>query len=220
MISIASLQFLIKLKSNNNKPWFDEHRKEYETLKKELITIGGDIIKEIGKFDASLLNIQPKDCIFRINRDIRFSKDKSPYKTNVGAYFSGRGKKDGVGGYYIHIEPGGKSFIGGGMYGPTPEQLKAIRQELDYNFNDFTKIVNAKAFKKSFNKLEGEKLVNPPKGYEANNPAAELLKHKSLYVSSAFTDNQVTDKTFAKEIAKQAKIMYPFLQFFTTAIAN
>jgi len=219
MISKNTLQFLQNLKSNNNKEWFDKNRNDYEQAKIELKDLCTNIISEVSKFDSGLIGLEPKNCIFRINRDIRFSKDKSPYKTNMGAYFSKHGKNNGVGGYYFHIEPG-KSFIGGGVYGCMPDQLKSIRQEIDYNFNDFKRIISASAFKKMYPKLEGEKLKNAPKGYDENNPAVDFLKHKNLYVSNMFTDEELMDKNFYKTFAAKAKVLHPLLQFFDTAIST
>ena len=219
MISKNTLQFLQKLKSNNNKEWFDKNRNDYEQAKTELKELCTNIISEVSKFDSGLLGLEPKNCVFRINRDIRFSKDKSPYKTNMGAYFSKHGKNNGVGGYYFHIEPG-NSFIGGGVYGCMPDQLKSIRQEIDYNLSDFKKIISASAFKKMYPNLEGEKLKNAPKGYDENNPAVEFLKHKNLYVSNMFTDDELMGKNFYKTFAAKAKVLHPFLQFFDTAIST
>jgi uncharacterized protein (TIGR02453 family) len=217
MISLHTIQFLQQLKLNNNKDWFDKNRNQYEQAKTELKELSKNIIAEVGKFDTSIVSLEPKNCMFRINRDIRFSKDKSPYKTNMGAYFSKYGKNNGVGGYYFHIEPN-KSFIGGGVYNAMPDQLKAIRQEIDYNFNDLKKIISSTSFKKIFAELQGEKLKNAPKGYDESNAAIELLKHKNLYVSHSFSDAELMDKNFHKTFASKAKVLYPFLQFFDTAI--
>jgi uncharacterized protein (TIGR02453 family) len=217
MISKNTFQFLLQLKLNNNKDWFDKNRNQYEQAKSELKEVSKNIITELGKFDAGIIGLEPKNCIFRINRDIRFSKDKSPYKTNMGAYFSKYGKTNGVGGYYFHIEPG-KSFIGGGVYGVMPDQLKAIRQEIDYNYNDLKKIISATNFKKLYPELQGEKLKNAPKGYDESNAAIELLKHKNLYVSHQFSDDELMDKNFYKTYSTKAKTLHPFLQFFDAAI--
>jgi uncharacterized protein (TIGR02453 family) len=216
MISSASLKFLQALKSNNNKPWFDEHRHEYEILKKEMSALCQNAINEISKFDKSIISLEPKDCTFRINRDVRFSKDKSPYKTNVGAYMAKGGKKSQFSGYYIHIESG-KSMLAGGLWMPEAPKLKTARQEIDYNFTDFKKIISNKNFEKYFGKVSGDKLVNAPKGYDDSNPALEYLKHKSWVVTHQFTDKEVLDKNFPKTIAQGAKLMFPFLQFFNQA---
>ena len=216
MISANSFKFLKALKTNNNKPWFDEHRAEYEILKKEMSNLCQQAMDEISKFDNSIIGLQPKDCTFRINRDVRFSKDKSPYKTNVGAYLAKGGKKSDYCGYYLHIEAG-KSMLAGGLWMPDAPKLKTARQEIDYNFADFKKIISDKKFTNYFGKIGGEKLVNAPKGYDDNNPAIDLLKHKSWVVSHSFTDKEVMDKNFSKTIAQGGKLLFPFLQFFNQA---
>ncbi len=217
MITTNSFKFLKALKTNNNKAWFDEHRSEYEVLKKEMNTLCENVIAEISKFDNNLLGLEPKNCTFRINRDVRFSKDKSPYKTNVGAYMAKGGKKSEWCGYYLHIEPG-KAMLAGGLWMPEAPKLKVARQEIDYNFADFKKIIHHKKFTAYFGKIGGEKLVNAPKGYDEKNEAIEFLKHKSWVVSHQFADKEVMDKKFPKTIAEGAKLMYPFLQFFNQAL--
>jgi uncharacterized protein (TIGR02453 family) len=172
-------QFLDELKRNNTKEWFDLNRKRYESLRKSWINFVNDLIIEIAKFDPDFVNLEGKDCIFRINKDIRFSKDKSPYKTNFGASINIGGKKEFAGGYYFHFAPD-EIFCAGGTYMPSAEKLAAIRQEIDYIYDDFSSIVNARNVVKRFKSLGGEKLSRPPKGYEAANPAIEYLKMKSF----------------------------------------
>ncbi len=219
MIQASTLKFLKELKKNNNKPWFDTHRKEYELAKKNMEQFCAALIIQIGKFDKDIALLSPKDCLFRINRDVRFSKDKSPYKTNMGAYLVKGGKKSYLPGYYFHIEPG-KSMMAGGLWMPEADKLKAVRQEIDYNLKDFKKIIADKKFKALFPKLEGEKLVNPPKGYDALNPALEFLKHKSWVVTHAFGDKEIMDSKFVTSAVKASATMKPFLQFFHYALAD
>lgn len=214
MLQTTTLHFLKGLANNNNKPWFDEHRKAYENAKTDFNQLVSVIITEIGKFDAPLSGLTAKDCTFRINRDVRFSKDKSPYKTNMGAFFNPGGKKSPSAGYYFHIEPG-KSFIGGGLYMPMPPLLTKVRQEIDYNFDEWKKIVENKTFKNAFiNGVEGiDSLVRPPKGYEETNPAIRYLKMKSFIVSKPLPDKNVTDNKLVKEITQTFKTMKPFIDF-------
>ncbi len=137
----------------------------------------------ISAFDNDIKDLQAKNCTFRINRDIRFSKDKTPYKTNMGASFNRGGKKSIFAGYYFHLEPGGKSFVGGGLWMPEPIALKKLRQEIDYCFPEFQKIINNQLFKKQYNSLEmseGQMLVNVPKGYDKENPCSLLFEIKKL----------------------------------------
>lgn len=208
-----SLAFLKALGEHNDKSWMDENRKWYETEKKSFEEFVSALLKEIAVFDPAIGDLSPKDCIFRLNRDIRFSKDKSPYKTNFGAAMAiGGKKKSDKAAYYIHIQPE-KSFIGGGMWMPEAPVLKKIRQEIDYGFEDFTKLIKAPAFTKHFKTIDGETLSRPPKGYEEDNPAIEYLKHKSFTVGKALTNKEVTHKDFLKHTAEAFASMKPFIDF-------
>ena len=163
-----TLKFLANLKKNNNKPWFDKNKPQYEEIKNQLTDVASEVIKEVNKFDPSLGDVDPKKSVFRIYRDIRFSPDKTPYKTNIGFWMAKGGMKLPSAGYYVHLQPG-NSFLGGGIWMPEPEQLNKIRQEIDYNFSNFKKIVEAPSFKKLFGKLDSEmKLSRPPKNYDEN----------------------------------------------------
>jgi len=219
MIQSSTLKFLKDLKKNNDKSWFDANRKNYESAKADIYSFVDNLIQAISKFDPSVENLKAKDCVFRINRDIRFSKDKSPYKTNMGAYISKGGKKASTAGYYFHCEPG-QSFAAGGFYVPMPPELAAIRQEIDYNFSEWKKIVENKSFKKSFPKgVDGiEVLSRPPKGYAEDNPAIEYLKMKSFIVTHPFTDKEIQDKALIKEVAKIFQTMKPMLDFLNKAV--
>ncbi|HMD00160.1 MAG TPA: DUF2461 domain-containing protein, partial [Ferruginibacter sp.] len=162
---------------------------------------------------------EPKDCIFRINRDIRFGKDKTPYKTNMACYFNKAGKKGNGAGYYFHIEPG-KSFAAGGIWQPGTTELASMRQEIDYNFTDWKKIINNPTFKKQFPKgfTENEMLTRPPKGYEDSNPAIDFIKLKSFVITKSFTDAELQSKTFVKDVAKTFNNMLPLIRFLNGAI--
>ena len=167
MLQSSTLKFLKDLKKNNNKPWFDAHRKEYEAAKGDFLNFVQAIIDKHCKKDKTISGLKAKDCVFRINRDVRFSKDKSPYKTNMGAYINRGGKKSLFGGYYFHCEPG-KAFLGGGLWMPMPPELSKVRQEIDYNLNAFKKIISSKKFKsvyKDLSRNEEYVLSRVPKGY-------------------------------------------------------
>lgn len=144
---------------------------------------------------------EPNHCIFRINRDIRFSKNKQPYKTNFGLSLSKTHKRDDFCGYYLHVEPG-KSFAAVGSYMPQPAILAAIRQEIDYNTQVFEQIVQSPSFLKTFGKLDGEQLTRPPKGYTADNPALEWLRYKSFVGTKPISDEELTDKQFTKKLLR------------------
>jgi uncharacterized protein (TIGR02453 family) len=218
MLQPATLKFIKELKKNNNKPWFDTNRKRYEGAKADFILFVEKLIEATSKFDPAVSSLKAKDCIFRINRDIRFSKDKSPYKTNMGTYINPGGKKVNTPGYYFHCEPG-QSFAAGGLYFPAPEDLAKVRQEIDYNFDEWKSIVNSKMFKKYFPKVDGiDILSRPPKGYNDDNPAIEFLKMKSYIVSKPLTDAQLTDKNLIKEVAKAFEAMKPMLDFLNRSL--
>ncbi len=217
MLQTTTISFLEKLAKNNHKPWFDKHHDEYVAAKEDFEAFAGDILKSLADTDPVFKEQKAKDCVMRIYRDVRFSKDKTPYKTNFGAGFSKGGRKFTGAGYYLHIEPGDKSFAGGGIWMPEPPLLKAVRQEIDYNLQDFTNIIEDKKFKKFFKKIEGDQLKKPPQGYEADNPAVELLKMKSYVVSHNFTDEDITGKNFVKKVAEVYTSMKPFVDFLNGA---
>jgi uncharacterized protein (TIGR02453 family) len=218
MIQKTTLQFLTELKKNNSKEWFDTNRKRYEAAKEDVKEITEKLIKAIGANDEDIAHLLAKDCTFRINRDVRFSKNKEPYKTNMSCIFSKGGKKTEAAGFYVHIEPGG-TFVGAGCWAPQAAKLAAIRQELDYNLADWTKILNAKKFKTTFeNGLSKDDILQrPPKGYDAENPAVEFLKLKSFIVTKKITDTELQDKNFVKNIAVLYTTVKPMLDFLNTA---
>ncbi len=218
MLQLSTLKFLKDLQKNNNRPWFEAHRKQYELAKEDFLLLTEKLITGIGAFDKPIALLKAKECTFRINRDVRFSKNKSPYKNNIAGYFNRKGKKGNGAGYYLHIEPG-KSFAAGGIWMPEPKDLIKIRQEIDYSFDDWKKIISNQSFKKTFAEgIKGEALVRPPKGYEEDNPAIQYLKQKSFIVSKPFTDTEVQSKTFVKEVANTFKAMKPMLDFLNAAV--
>jgi len=219
MIQSSTLKFLKDLKKNNNKPWFDNHRDQYEAAKEDILILAGGLIKGIASFDPPIGNLQPKDCTFRINRDIRFSKDKTPYKSNMAAYFNKAGKKGNGAGYYMHIEPG-KSFAAGGIWMPAAPDLAKIRQEIDYDLNEWKKIIGNAAFRKQFPEGldDNEILTRPPKGYDENNPAIEFIKMKSFVIRKSFSDAEIQSRSFVKDVSKTFQQMYPLVGFLNKAI--
>lgn len=215
MLQSTTIKFLKDLKKNNNKAWFDAHRKQYEAAKNDFETFIQSILDEHSKSDVDLKDLIAKKCTFRINRDIRFSKDKSPYKTNFGASMSKGGKKSGLAGYYFHLEPG-KSFMGGGMWMPEPESLKKVRQEIDYCFDEFKKIISSKKFKSVYDDLytgEGVQLAKLPQGFEKTNPAAEYLKFKSWLVLTDLDDSDITSKNLYKKTLAAFNALKPLVKF-------
>lgn len=220
MIEKSTLVFLKELGKNNNKEWFDANRKRYEAERKRFIAFTQELIDGIAKFDKSIAGVEASKSIFRINRDIRFSNDKSPYKTNFGASIKKGGKSNRFCGYYIHLEPG-QIFAGGGLYAPEPEMLKAVRDEIYFNLPEFEKILSNKAFKSQFKGLdEIEKLKTAPKGYEKDSPALPYLQHKHFVVSRGFTDAEATSPDFPKHLEALFKAQVPFVDFMNRAIDN
>ena len=219
MIEKKLIQFLQSLQKNNNRPWFEEHRPDYENAKSSFLVFVDQVLKTITTFDPSVANLLAKDCTFRINRDVRFSKDKRPYKNNMSAYFNRGGKKGAGAGYYIHIEPG-KSFAAAGIWMPEPAELARIRQEIDYNFPEWKKIIQSPSFKKRF--PEGldqtDTLQRPPKGYAEDNPAISFLKMKHFVVRKSFTDAGIVDKAFVKEINKTFAALKPMIDFINRSL--
>ena len=209
----TSLKFLKQLSKNNSKEWFDINRKTYEVCKVEFETIIKILLDKSLVFDKQLAGLEAKKCLFRINKDVRFSKDKSPYKLNMGASINPGGKKSMIPGYYIHIEPG-KSFLAGGSYQPMPEMLAAIRQEIDYNSAEFKKIISARDFKLYFKELSQEdKLKTAPKGYEKTHPDIALLQLKHFITVHPLSDEDVLNKNFPTYAAKVFKAMLPLNLF-------
>ncbi len=218
-ISKNTLNFLAELKENNNKEWFTANKPRYEAAKKEFERFVDALIARIAIFDPAVAHFTAKDCVFRIYRDVRFSADKSPYKTHFGAHVTAAPKKSEIhtrAGYYIHLEPGA-SMLAGGAYLPESTWLKAIRQEIAYNLEEFNSILNNKDFKKYFGEIEGEKLKRPPADYPADHPAIELLKQKSFLAAHKPSDAQVLADDFLAHCGKVFEALSPFDRFLNRA---
>lgn len=212
------LPFLSALKKNNDRDWFQANKKSYETAKKELATFVDKLLVSLSKEDPSLRGLTSKDCLFRIFRDVRFSADKSPYKTNMGAVIAPGGRKSAHACYYVHIEPGG-SFLAGGIYMPMPDVLKNIRQEIDFNLDDLQKILQKKSFSSFFEGMDQEeKLKTNPKGYTSDNPAIDYLKLKSFTVSHPLSDKEITTPDLLKKCETVFREIRPLNAFLNTAI--
>ncbi len=221
MITDTTLAFLRDLKGNNDRLWFGEHKPEYQLAYGEMLETVVQLLAGISGFDGDIAtsHLDPKSCIMRINRDIRFSKEKSPYKTNFFAFINKGGRKSPRGGYYLHIEPGG-SFAGGGIYMPEAAVLEQTRREINANFSEWLTILADKMFTLQFPEgvLPSGKLVRPPKGYESTNPAVEYLKFKGYYTQRFFADHEVTDPGFMAEVAKSFRAVNPLVKFLNRAL--
>jgi len=199
-----TLNFLKELGKNNNKPWFTEHKQDFEKAKGEVGKLSQDLVAHMLKHD----NIDPKPKLFRIYRDVRFSKDKTPYKKSL----SGSMKRNTPalrGGYYFHIEPG-NSFLAGGFWGPEPKDLLHIRQQIQLDAEPLRKVINSKAFKDYFGELEGESLKTAPKGFEKDDPNIDLIRMKGLIVTKYFNDKEVASGNFVEQLNEGFKNMRPF----------
>ena len=211
-ISTSTLQFLNTLEKNNNRDWFNENKNLYLEAKEDVELFVESLIQEIAPFDEEILKIDPKKAVFRIYRDVRFSKNKIPYKTHFGVSL-GMGKGTKISGYYLHIEPG-KSFLAGGVYNPEPAVLKQIRNEIRASGDDLLKIIEHKDFRNNFRGLSIEhKLQRVPAGFEKDHPMAEYLKLKSFTVSHPISDQAVLDPQAAKNFAKILKSIKPLNDF-------
>ncbi|MBN1145276.1 MAG: DUF2461 domain-containing protein [Bacteroidales bacterium] len=218
MISKPSFSFLNELKYNNYKEWFDENRSTYLAARKEFENLVNLAIGEISMFDKKSAQTTAKASIFRINRDIRFSNDKSPYKTNMGAYIAQGGKKSIFAGYYIHFEPGA-CFLSGGIYMPSGAVLKALRHEIFENMDEFKAIIEKPSFIKHFGRaLWGEKLKTAPKGFPKEFIDLEYLKFKHYTVVKNEPDRLYQSNALIKEIQEVFTEMYPFNKFLNRTI--
>jgi uncharacterized protein (TIGR02453 family) len=213
MYSASTLSFLTELKNNNNREWFEKNRDRYAAAREDHLKNTAGIITKIATWDEGMKDVEAKKCVFRIYRDVRFSKDKSPYKTNMGAYFSPDRKDWARAGYYLHIEPGA-SFMAGGVYSPGGEHLRRIRQEIDYNLTEFESILQAKAFQKYWgNEFGGERLKKAPKDYPADHPGIEYLKQKDFIFSRKIQDKELIKEGMENILAEGWKLLYPLHLF-------
>lgn len=210
-IKKSTIEFLKTLKSNNNRDWFVNNRKLYLEAKENYESFVQALINEIIVFEPIMKGLEVSSCVYRINRDIRFSNDKSPYKAHLGAFIVRGGKKNGdrFAGYYFHIEPG-KSIIAGGAYMPPAPWLSAIREKIIDEPEGIKSILADKKFVKYFGKIDGEKLKKAPKGYPPDHPDIELLKYKSYLVFNEVDDETVLKEDFFVHVINVMKAMKPF----------
>ncbi len=195
----------------------DDHRAEYLEAREEFKSFVSDTIKMLAGHDPGFSTLLPKEVIFRINRDIRFSKNKDPYKTNFGAFFNPGGKKSNTAGFYMHVQPG-ESFIGGGIYMPPADILKKIRQEIDYNADELIKIVEAPLFRDTYGEINGERLKTAPKGYPKDHPHISWLQLKSFVASAPVKDGDLKSDDLNKNVENYYLALRPLIGFLNTAL--
>jgi uncharacterized protein (TIGR02453 family) len=222
MLSKDTLQFLDNLKANNNRDWFLENKKRYEAFKKDYQQLVADLLDAMKPLDPSLEMLEVKNCTFRINRDIRFSKDKTPYKSHLGIWLSSGAKGLNRSGYYIHLEKGA-SFIAGGLYCPESEDLKKMRKEIAFFYDDLEAILAEKDFKSEFgdfDRNEKDTLKNPPRGYDKEHPAIELLKLKSFEASQKIDFSAASKKDFVAVMSQKLIALKPLNDFINRALTS
>lgn len=212
MITIeqTTIKFLTDLARNNDRAWFAENRQRYESARDNFSSFVQAVLDKIVGFDPIFKGLEAKNCIFRINRDTRFSHDKSVYKTNFGAFMVRGGKKNGdkYPGYYLHIEPG-QSFVAGGAYIPPAPWLNTIRENIADSGDLLLKIIDSPEYRKWFSGLEGEKLKVPPRGFAKDHPYIELIKMKSFLAEKSFPDKQVVSPDFFEVVTGAFRAMKP-----------
>ena len=210
-IKKETLDFLKQLAKNNNREWFNNNKDLYQKSLDNIQAFLNGLLTKIVVFDKSVAGIEPKDCLFRIYRDTRFSKDKTPYKSLFGAWISDNDKA-GKAGYYLHIEPG-KSFLAGGVYHPEAGRLKNVREEISFEADKFKKIINNKTFKENFGAISGDRLVTSPKGFAKDDPMMDYLKFKDMVVVHNINDKVLISKDYPAYCIKIFKSMVPFNDF-------
>jgi len=213
VIPEKTLRFLTELESNNNREWFNEHKNDFAEARDMFEQFVETLIRGIASFDQNIGHQSAKESIFRIYRDVRFSNDKSPYKTHFGAFLSPAKSKTEIhsyAGYYIHIEPDNKSMLAGGAYMPQGDWIKSIRKEIFYNGESFRQILDNRAFRGYFGEIEGEKLKKPPRDYPADHPEIELLKLKSFTAIHMLPDEVVLSTGLPSHCLKVFESLYPF----------
>ncbi len=220
MLKKSTIDFLTKLTDNNNKTWFEAHRKGYEAATEDVENLVDQLIHKMCVFDEGLIGVSAQDCMFRIYKDARFVKDKIPFKTNLGAAIAPGGKKSGLAGYYLHIEPKGESFVAGGIWMPEKEPLYKIRQVIADHAYEFKKILNQRQFKIAFGLLEDHQGKTIPKEFSKGHPEADLLKYKSFIVSHAYDDKEIMAPDFVDRVADICQTLYPLNKFINDAILH
>jgi uncharacterized protein (TIGR02453 family) len=210
-ITKSTFQYLHDLKNNNTREWFHANKKRYDTVKSDFEETIKELIGSISEFE-NMTGVDVKHCNYRIARDVRFTNDKVPYKSWLSASFSEGGRKSGRMDFYLHIQEE-ESFLGGGMWSPSAEQLMKLRQEIDYNAKELKSIIHNPEFLKMFGEAQGESVKSAPKGYSKENPEIDLLRKKQMFFLHKFTKEEVCSPDFVKKVTETAKALKPFLDY-------
>lgn len=211
------LDFLKDLEANNSREWFDLNRERYDKTRKIFLVVAQQLIHDIRQFDDEIPALNAKDCVFRIFRDVRFSKDKLPYKSNYGCFIARGGKKSGFAGYYLHIQPG-ECFLSGGIYMPLPEYLQAIRQEIYYHPKNYIDLIGNKTFKSTYTLEYSDKLKTAPKGYPKDWEYLELIKNRNYAFGHQIEEGALFASDFFEKVIEIFKIIYPLNRYLNRAI--
>lgn len=206
----STFSFLRSLKSNNNREWFEENKELYTAAHENAIAFADALITEMNKVD-NIDTVSGKKALFRIYRDLRFSNDKTPYKT----HFSGslrRATRILRGGYYFHLEPG-NSYVAGGFFGPSSDDLQLIRETIAQNAKPLRAILDDSDFKKTFGTLQGDAVKTSPRGFSIDHPDIDLIRHKQFYVKHSFSDKQVLHDDFRFEVVKTYLTLRPYFNY-------
>jgi len=220
MIKPETLAFIADVAQNNNREWFAENKNRYETAKADVLTFIDLLIPKLAAIDPEFsIDTPAKKCLLRIYRDVRFSKNKDPYKNNFGISFNIKGSDIHGPGYYLHLQPG-ECFLGAGFWMPEASVLKSVREEIDYNTAEFLSIIEAKSFKNMFSLSEEDKLKKAPKGYETDHPQIELLKLKSFIAICPLKDEDFLKPGIVDKLKTAFESVYPFVLFLRNAVAQ
>lgn len=219
MFQPSTMDFLRELKAHNTKEWFDENRKRYQAAKDNFLELVTAIIEDMEGYEPDVRGLEPKQTMFRINRDIRFSKNKDPYKTNFGAVFARGGRKSPLAGYYFQLSPE-NNFAGGGYYMPSSAQLKTLRLYISHNAPTLREILADDEFKDFYGELRGESLKTAPKGFDKDHPDIDLLRMKSFTVMHQFSDEEVLAEDFPQQLVDGFALMQPLVKFINEGLES
>lgn len=215
-IRIETLAFLKQIETNNNKAWFDENKKQWEVVKENYTAFMGELQEKIKVIDSIEIK-EPKKYVSRINRDFRFTADKSPYRNNIFSLIA-KNSSENTSKFYLQIQPGDNSFIACGLWSPDNDTLKKIRSEIAHNTDELFNIIKKESFYNYFGNIQGETLARPPQGYTADSPNLELLKLKQYIAKKTFTDQEVLEADFNDKLFKAYQEVLPFLNFLNSSI--
>jgi uncharacterized protein (TIGR02453 family) len=212
------IQFLSELSAHNNKVWFDAHRPTYEALRQDFVEFVQELIFGLAEFDPLVQYVRPKDCLFRINRDTRFSKDKSPYSTFFSAAICEHGRNSGWPVYYFHVPATGRMLLAAGIYMPDAEHLTRIRHYIATQPKQLARVIETPQFKREFGALDGETLKRPPKGYDETTPYIEIIKQKNFTLAKEFSVKRRKVDSVLPQMLAAYRQMLPFMTWLRAAV--